>query len=119
LAWFEKEECWYRYTQDEEGNITGIFWYEKQQIAWLRERRFSRCLSLDCTYSTNNKRMPYFQGTALSHTKKILPLFQAVECVGIVALCRMLAGDADKPHYLSLGQPTPTENPKQRIFLFY
>jgi hypothetical protein len=78
LDWLEKEGYWYRFTQDEKNNITGIFWCSQQQIAWLQERRFSHSVSLDCTYSTNNKKMPYFQGTALTHTKKILPLFQGV-----------------------------------------
>ena len=47
-------------------------------MAWLRERRFAHSISLDCTYSTNKKKTPYFQGTTLTHTKKILPLFQGL-----------------------------------------
>jgi hypothetical protein len=78
LDWLEEEGCWYRFTQDDENNITGIVWCEPKQMAWLQERRFSHSVSLDCTYATNNKKMPYFQGTALTHTKKILPLFQGV-----------------------------------------
>ncbi|KAL2272258.1 hypothetical protein FJTKL_07167 [Diaporthe vaccinii] len=78
LDWLQKEDCWYTWSQDEKRNITGIFWCEKRQIAWIREQRFTQCLSLDCTYSTNNKKMPYFQGTAVTHTKKNLPLFQGV-----------------------------------------
>jgi hypothetical protein len=78
LNFLEEKGCWYQWARDAEGRVTGIFWCEKQQMAWIRERRFSRCLSLDCTYSTNNKKMPYFQGTAITHTKKNLPLFQGI-----------------------------------------
>lgn len=78
LDWLEEKEYWFRWTTDDERNITGILWSSKQQMAWISEQRFSRNLSLDCTYSTNNKKMPFFQGTAVTQTKKILPLFQGV-----------------------------------------
>lgn len=35
LDWLEKGDCWYRWTTDDEGNITGIFWCKKQQMAWI------------------------------------------------------------------------------------
>jgi hypothetical protein len=78
LHWLEEKDAWYRYCVDEDNAITGIFWCTPQQVQWIREQRFSGNISLDCTYATNNKKMPYFQGTIVTHTKKILPLFQGI-----------------------------------------
>ena len=30
LNWLEEKGCWYCWITDDEGNITGIFWAEKQ-----------------------------------------------------------------------------------------
>ncbi|RKF96023.1 hypothetical protein GcM1_029001 [Golovinomyces cichoracearum] len=67
---------WYACCDDKDVDLSAIMWATNEQQEWIKEH--SAEAALDCTYGINNKKMPYFEATAVSHTGKIVPLFQGV-----------------------------------------